>query len=249
VLDEAIGLAVKTHAEEQALVVKRNRQEYLAFVAHDLRNPLTAISLAASVLETTAPDEAGRSEHALMVRTLHRNVGQLETLVTKVLEENTETGTDEGVQPVKRYFDLWPLVQSTVQAMKLIASTDGAKLVNRVPDDLVVYADSGLLRRVFQNLLSNSIKYTPGGEVQIGGLKNEEAGSIECWVTDTGSGIPQDRLVKVFEKGEGDPDREESTGLGLAIVKRFVEAHGGEVHAESVEGQGTTIRFWLPEIG
>jgi signal transduction histidine kinase len=246
VLDEAIGLAVKTHAEEQALVVKRNRQEYLAFVAHDLRNPLTAISLAASALETIGPVQEGHAEHAQMIRTLHRNVGQLEALVTKVLEENTETDTAEGDHPVKRSFDLWPLVQSTVQAMRLIASTDGAALVNRVPDDLIVYADSGQLRRVFQNLLSNAIKYTPGGEVRIGALRNEESGSIECWVTDTGRGIPQDRLEKVFEKGEGDPEREESTGLGLAIVKRFVEAHGGEVHAESLEGQGTTIRFSLP---
>jgi signal transduction histidine kinase len=53
-------------------------------------------------------------------------------------------------------------------------------------------------------------------------------------------------LEKVFEKGEGDPEREESTGLGLAIVKRFVEAHGGAVHAESPNGPGTTIRFTLP---
>lgn len=249
VLDEAIGLAVKTHAEQQARVVKQNRQEYLAFVAHDLRNPLTAISLAASVLETIGPaqaDEADHAEHLQMIRTLHRNVRQLETLVAKVLDENTVTSTDEGDQPVKRQFDLWPLVQSTVLAMKLIASKDGARLINRVPNDLVVYADSGQLRRVFQNLLSNAITYTPGGEVRIGARKNEEAGSIDCWVTDTGRGIPQDRLEKVFEKGEGDTERQESTGLGLAIVKRSVEAHGGQVHAESVEGQGTTIRFWLP---
>jgi signal transduction histidine kinase len=249
VLDEAIGLAVKTHAEEQALVVKRNRQEYLAFVAHDLRNPLTAISLAASVLESLTPEQVSQREHAQMIRTLHRNVAQLEALVAKVLEENTDTSTDEGVQPVKRYFDLWSLVQTTVQAMKLIASTDGATLINAVPDDLVVFADSGLLRRVFQNLLSNAIKYTPGGEVRVGGLRNEATGSIECWVTDTGTGIPRDRLEKVFAKGEGDADREESTGLGLSIVKRFVEAHGGEVHAESEEGRGTTIRFSLPAIG
>ncbi len=65
-------------------------------------------------------------------------------------------------------------------------------------------------------------------------------------VTDTGTGIAADRLGKVFEKGEGDTERAESTGLGLAIVKNFVEGHGGEVSAESVEGQGTTIRFTLP---
>jgi len=99
---------------------------------------------------------------------------------------------------------------------------------------------------VFQNLLSNAINYSPGGEVRIGGRTNEADGTTLCWVTDTGTGIPAERLEKVFEKGEGDPAREDSTGLGLAIVKSFVEAHGGEVHAESPQGQGTTIRFSLP---
>ncbi len=246
VLDEAIGLAVKTHAEQRALEVKQRRQDYLAFVAHDLRNPLTAISLAASVLEMTLKEQTSDAESALMIKTLHRNVGQLEALVAKVLEENTDQGTEDGVQPVKRYFDLWPLVQAIVQGMKPLATTAGTTLINLVAHDSVVYADSSLLRRVFQNLISNAITYSPKGEVRIGGRKNEEADSTECWVADTGIGIPSDRLEKVFEKGEGDPQREESTGLGLAIVKTFVEAHGGEVHAESPEGQGTTIRFTLP---
>lgn len=246
VLDEAIGLAVKTHAEQQALAVKQRRQEYLAFVAHDLRNPLTAISLAASVLEMNLQENAGNAESAQMIKTLHRNVGQLEALVAKVLDENRDQGPEEGVHPEKRHFDLWPMVQAVIQGMKPVALTARARLFNLVPDELVVYADSSLLRRVFQNLLSNAINYTPGGEVRVGGQKNEGDGTIECWVTDNGTGIPADRLEKVFENGEGDPGRNESTGMGLAIVKRFVEAHGGEVHAESQEGQGTTIRFTLP---
>ena len=246
VLDEAIGLAVKTHAEHRALEVKRRREEYLAFVAHDLRNPLTAISLAASVLEMDLQEKSGSVESAQMIKTLHRNVGQLEALVAKVLEENTDHGADDGVHPVKRYFDLWPMVQGIVQAMKPVASASETKLINLVADDLMVFADHSLLRRVFQNLNSNAITYSPGGEVRIGGRMNEEDGATECWVTDTGSGIEAYRLEKVFEKGEGDPEREDSTGLGLAIVKSFVEAHGGTVQAESAEGQGTTIRFTLP---
>jgi two-component system phosphate regulon sensor histidine kinase PhoR len=68
---------------------------------------------------------------------------------------------------------------------------------------------------------------------------------IECSVTDNGTGIPADLLNRVFEKGEGDADKEGSIGLGLAIVKTFVEAHGGTVKAESEEGRGLTIRFTL----
>ena len=245
-LDEAIGQAVKTYAEQRALEVKQRRQDYLAFVAHDLRNPLTAISLAAGVLELNLKksDDLGSAQ---MIKTLHRNVGQLETLVAKVMEENMDSaGEDTSMKPVKRIFDLWPLAEAIVQGMKPIATTAGTTLTNQVPDDLMVLADSGQLRRVLQNLITNAITYSPGGTVHVGGRLNEENFVVECWVTDTGTGIAADRLNKVFEKGEGDNERAESTGLGLAIVKSFIEGHGGEVRAESVEGQGATIRFTLP---
>ncbi|MBK9288443.1 MAG: sensor histidine kinase [Flavobacteriales bacterium] len=246
-LDEAIGLAVKTYADQRALEVKQRRQEYLAFVAHDLRNPLTAISLAAGVLELNLQG-TGDHESGQMIKTLHRNVVQLETLVAKVMEENSASGGDDegNVETVKRSFDLWPLVEAIVHAMKPVATTAGTALLNHVPEELVVLADSGQLRRVLQNLITNAITYSPGGTVEIGGLLNEADSLVECWVSDTGKGIAADRLDKVFEKGEGDNERAESTGLGLAIVKSFVEGHGGEVRAESVEGQGTTIRFTLP---
>jgi two-component system phosphate regulon sensor histidine kinase PhoR len=246
VLDGAIGLAVETFASQQALEVKRRRQEYLAFVAHDLRNPLTAISLAAGVLETTLQEQRGDVESAQMIRTLHRNVAQLEALVAKVLEENTDEGTDDATKLERRHFDLWPLVESLVHAIKPVAEEAGTALINLVPGDLVVYGDAGQVRRIFQNLISNSIAYTRGGAIRIGARQQEGTGGVECWVTDTGTGITDSRLITVFEKGEGDPDREDSTGLGLAIVKSFVEMHGGKVIAESEPGQGTTIRFTLP---
>jgi signal transduction histidine kinase len=246
VLDGAIGLAVETFASQQALEVKRRRQEYLAFVAHDLRNPLTAISLAAAVLETTLQEQRGDVESAQMIRTLHRNVAQLEGLVAKVLEENTDEGTDEASKLERRYFDLWPLVESLVHAIKPVAEEAGTTLINLVPLDLVVFGDSGQIKRIFQNLISNSIAYTRNGAIRMGARLQEETGAVECWVTDTGTGIMRNRLKTVFEKGEGDPDREDSTGLGLAIVKSFVVMHGGKVSAESEHGQGTTIRFTLP---
>jgi signal transduction histidine kinase len=69
---------------------------------------------------------------------------------------------------------------------------------------------------------------------------------VECWVIDDGAGIPEDRIDKVFERLEADPEKEGGTGLGLAIVKEVVEAHGGQVTAESKLKEGTTLRFTLP---
>ncbi len=246
VLDEAIGLAVQTFATQRALEVQRRREEYLAFVAHDLRTPLNAISMAASVLELTLPKRDASAETGQMLKTLRRNVQHLDGLVRKVLEENTNLQTEIGVKLQRREFDLWPLVEALIHDLHPVAGTSSTQLVNKVPDDLVVYADASLLRRVFQNLIANAIKYTPRGEVIIGARELGAECVVECWVSDNGAGIPEELLEKVFDKGETDPENAGGTGLGLAIVKTFIEAHGGTVAVERKEGFGSTFRFSLP---
>ncbi|MEK6261670.1 MAG: HAMP domain-containing sensor histidine kinase [Planctomycetota bacterium] len=246
VLDGAIGLAVQSYATQQALEVQRRREEYLAFVAHDLRTPLNAISLAARVLELTLPERGTNAETSQMLKALRRNVLQLEGLVCKVIEESTNLQTEIGVKLQRRAFDLWPLVEALIHDLHPVAGTASTQLINKIPDDLVVYADASLLRRVFQNLIANAIKYTPRGEVIIGARELGAEGAIECWVSDNGAGIPEELLEKVFEKGETDPANEGGMGLGLAIVKTFTEAHGGQVTVESKEGGGSTFRFSLP---
>jgi two-component system phosphate regulon sensor histidine kinase PhoR len=246
VLDHAIGLALQTYATQRALDDQRRREEYLAFVAHDLRTPLNAISLAGRVLEMTLPAQGTSAETGLMLKALRRNVQQLEGLVSKVLQENTNLQTELGIKLERREFDLWPFVEALIHDLHPVAGTSSTALINRVPDDLVVYADASLLKRIFQNLIANAIKYTPRGEIVIGAQELGAAGVVESWVSDNGAGIPAEFLEKVFEKGETDSETEGGTGLGLAIVKTFTEAHGGTVTAESKEGTGSTFRFSLP---
>ena len=246
VFDEAIGLAIQTFATQQALELQRRRDEYLAFVAHDLRTPLNAIALVARILELAQADRSDRTETYRTLKTLRRNVQQLEALVEKVLKESAHIQTEAGVKLEPRAFDLWPLVESVVHDLHPMAETASTRLLNEIPEDLVAYADASLLRRVFQNLVANAITYTPRGEVVIGARETGVEGAIECWVSDNGSGIPEDRLEKVFDKLETDPQKEGGIGLGLAIVKAFVEAHGGKVTAETKEGVGSTFRFTLP---
>ena len=246
VLDGAIGSAVQTYAAQRALDVQHRREEYLAFVAHDLRTPLNAISLAVRVLELTLPARDTSAGTTQMLKALHRNVQQLEGLVGKVLEENQNLQTEVGVKLQRRTFDLWPLVESLIHDLHPVAGAASTQLINRVPDDLVVYADASLLRRVFQNLIANAIKYTPRGEIVIGAREPGAEGAVECWVSDNGAGIPEEFLEKVFDKGETDPENDGGMGLGLAIVKMFTEAHGGQVTVESKEGVGSTFRFSLP---
>ena len=246
VLDGAIGLAVQTFASQRALDVQRRREEYLAFVAHDLRTPLNAISLAANVLELTLKSGGGNAESSQMLNTMRRNVQQLVGLVSKIIDENTNIETEGGTKLERRKLDLWPVVEALIHDLKPVAGTNSTKLVNEIPHDLVVYADASLLRRVLQNLIANAIKYTPHGQITIAAKELVTEDSIECWVRDTGTGIPKELLSRVFDKGESDPENDGGLGLGLAIVKTFVEAHGGNVAIDSTEGIGSTVRFTLP---
>jgi len=246
VLDGAIGVAVQTFAAERAREVRQHRDEHLAFVAHDLRTPLNAISLATSVLERTLPMPNNGAAYAQMFKTLRRNVQHLDALVGKVIEENTKLLSEVGIKLERRAFDLWPLVESLIHDLDPVAHVAHTRLINQVPDDLVVYADAGLLRRVFQNIIANAIAYAPRGKVVIGAREFGAERTVECWVSDNGAGIPRERLEKVFDKAETDPGKEGGWGLGLAIVKTFVEAHGGKVSVESKEGVGSTFRCTLP---
>lgn len=246
VFDHAIGLALETYATQKALEVKQRREEYLAFVAHDLRTPLFAISLAGRVLEQALPKRGYGEDSAQMLKSLRRSVQQLEGLVQKVLEENTHPEDGNSIHVVRRSFDLWPVVERLISDTALMAEAAGTKIVNRVPDDLVVYADAGLLQRILQNLVSNAMKYTPQGVVTIGAKDLTDENNVVCWVSDNGEGIPSDMQQKIFDKGETDADRADGAGLGLAIVQTFTEAHGGKVTVESALGAGSTFRFTLP---
>ncbi len=260
VFDLAIGIALQTYSSQRALEVKQKREEYLAFVAHDLQTPLFAISLAGRVLENRLPKLGFTVDSGQMLRTLRRSVQQLEGLVRKVLDENSNLGNgedltnDSGIKLERREFDLWPLVESLMEEIQPLAEGAKTRLINQVPDDLIVFADAGLLKRILQNLVSNAIRYTPGGEIVVeardigtdGDPNRESGGGIDCWVSDNGAGIPEDMLANVFNKGESDPGNTDSTGLGLAIVQRFVEAHGGRVSVESTQGKGSTFKFSMP---
>ena len=243
--DDAIGAAVKAFADSQAREVQRRRTEYLAFVAHDLRTPLSAITFSTYLLEQRLGGNGLDAENTRLLKILARNTRQLETLVGSVLAENTQLLTELGVKIERRKFDLWPMVETLVQDLQPIASKAGTRVVNQVPDELEANADANLLRRVLQNLLSNAIAYAPGGEVTVGAADPGGGDPLEIWVRDNGAGIPADRIDKVFDALETDPKRD-GVGLGLAIVKTFVEAHDGKVSVESVEGNGSTFRFTLP---
>ena len=247
VLDGAIGAAVRSFAAQKALEVQQRREEYLSFVAHDLRTPLSAISLSAKVLERIlGKDDSEQPQLTRMWAALRRNVRHLEALVSKIIEENANLETEVGVKLQRREFDLWPLVEGLVHDLHSVADAGTTRLINAVPEDLVAYADASLFRRILQNLIANAIAYTPRGEVVIGARNTDAEGAIECFVRDNGEGIAPERCRIVFDKDVTDPARDGGLGLGLAIVKTFVEAHNGVVTVDSKLGAGSTFCVALP---
>jgi signal transduction histidine kinase len=191
------------------------------------------------------PEESKTDKSRMLLETLRRNVGRLRALVNAVVREDARIDTGAELVLRRREFDLWPLVQGLVYDLRPLAAPAGTRLVNSVPEDLTICADAPALSQVFQNLLSNAIRYAPGGRVTVT-ARALEGGGVECSVSDTGSGIEESRLAKIFEKGETD-GREGGTGLGLAIARQVVEAHGGRVCARSRPGEGATFLFDIPD--
>jgi len=242
-IDEAVRLAVMAFAAQQALIRKEQEDEHLAFVAHDLRTPLNAVSLLVDELRLGL-DEKATQDAGDLFEILRRNLQRVEDLIKQVLDTKVQpSALGSSFRPECRTFELWPLVQRLVIDLKSVSSEHDIEVVNEIPRPLRVWADAGLISQVFQNMLGNAFKYAARGRVVVSA--REEGGTVTCVVHDNGAGIPLEMLAKVFEKTASDPDKA-GTGLGLAIVKQIVEAHGGSVSAESVHGAGATFTFSLP---
>jgi two-component system phosphate regulon sensor histidine kinase PhoR len=244
IIDNAVAGAVDVFAREQANEIQRHREEHLTFVAHDVRTPLNAISLIATVLSEEL-DPASR-KLAEMLRDLQRNVQRIDELVQHILRKDQNQKAPGGLNLVRREIDLWPLVHQLVQDLQPVAAAAKVKIRNLVPRQLTLNADAILMVRTLQNIVGNAIKFAPGGDIEIGAKEN--ATDMECWVQDNGTGIAPDRLESIFDKHETDADPlRAGFGLGLAIFKQIIEAHGGKISVQSQPGAGSTFRFSIPK--
>jgi two-component system, OmpR family, phosphate regulon sensor histidine kinase PhoR len=242
VVDEAIALAVQTYATQLGLEVKKHRDEHIAFVAHDLRTPLQAIALTVSMIEQLLGQSSANDKAEKLLKVLRRNIQQLEKSVLEVIKTNSDSPATEKLE--RRNIDLWPLVESVVAGLAPVAAASAVELSNDVPADVLAFADAGLLARVIESLLSYAVNSAPRGAVAV---EADElvGGGIECRIKHNGPALSADELGTLFDN-HGSITGPQAVGLGLEIVKQSVEAHGGEVSAESSEGQGVIICFRLP---
>lgn len=239
-------------ADEDALVEARARAEaaseaksrFLATVSHEFRTPLNGILGMSDLLADTGLD----AEQSTYVQALRISGEALLALVDDILDfAKVEAGR---LELAEEPFDLVQLVETVSELMAPRAQAKGIELAAYIAPELPtqLVGDRDRLRQILLNLVGNAVKFTDAGGV---GLSVRRVGSlVEILVSDTGPGIPTDRLEVIFGEFEqlesGAGIRHAGTGLGLAIVRRLVGLMGGEVRAESRLGEGASFRVTLP---
>lgn len=220
------------------------RTDLTSMVFHDLRSPIGNIISSLEVLQATLSetDETIESVLSIAMRSSRRASRLVESLL-----DLDRLETNRAVLNLSQA-SIGALIAEAVEEIHPTAEAKGQLLRMELPPRLpVLEIDVDMIRRVLINLLENAIKYTRGGD-QITVKAAAEDERIVVSVADSGPGIPAEDLEKIFEKFTrvtGD-DRPKGLGLGLAFCRMAVEAHGGEIHVESEEGQGATFFFTLP---
>ncbi len=222
------------------------RRELIMNVTHDLATPLTAIAGLGEALADGISQN--REDYQESGRIIMRETLRLRRLVKDLhMMSKAEAG---AMQPQRRAVRLAPLVDEAFAALIPEFERVDVEPRNNVPYNLpTVWADPDMLSRVFDNLCSNALRYTPaGGNVTVEAVQQDAMLIVS--VIDSGQGIPTAALPRIFDRFyRADPARQVTTGgsgLGLAIVRAIVEAHGGKVWAENTSGAGACICFTLP---
>ena len=224
----------------------RRKNEFLATLAHELRNPLAPLSNMVEVLKRAEGD----TEMLKRARvTIERQLGQMVRLVDDLLDLNRITR--DRLELRKSEVPLSSVIQHAVEvARPLVDSADHDLRVDLPKEPIYLQADPARLAQVFGNLLNNSCKYTrPGGAIWVNAKRLD--GNVVVTIKDTGEGIPRDKLLTIFDmftQVDRDPERSQGgLGIGLTLVKRLVEMHGGSIEARSAGvGQGSEFVVRLP---
>lgn len=239
------GLITVLHDITEQEKIDLERREFVANVSHELRTPLTTMR---SYLEALS-DGAWKDEE---IAPNFLSVTQTETermirLVNDLLQLSKMDSKDYRLK--KEWFNFVDFFNRIIDRFEIIKDENTAFERKLLDYGAFVEGDADKLTQVLDNIISNAMKYSPqGGKITF--KVEEKEDHIVVSVSDQGMGIPKENLQQIFERfyrvDKARTRKLGGTGLGLAIAKEMVEAHGGEIWAESVEGKGTTVSFTLP---
>jgi two-component system phosphate regulon sensor histidine kinase PhoR len=226
--------------------LEQQRDEYLALISHDLRNPLAAMSLFVQTL-TRSLEKKGLAEDVHIAGRVARNVRRMTTMIEELSESTSLEAS--GVTLRRVPVDLRELVVGVVhdmddaQAGRITIETEDAS-------PLRVFADVSRLERVVGNLFTNALKYS-AEDAPVKARLARRGSEVELEVTDVGIGIAPESLKMLFERyyrTAGGKARAAGLGLGLYIARLIVEGHGGRIEVSSQVGKGSTFRVILPAL-
>ncbi len=218
------------------------KDNFLSNISHELRTPLTSVvGYTELLLDENLPEDQRRK-----VEVIFRNSKRLSRLIRELLDSHMiESST---LQLTKQTIMINDIVASVTEDLKNIATTKNIPIIINIPENLIINGDAERIMQVFMNIVENAIKFTIAGQITISGKREDEKIHIE--INDTGIGIPEDRLDKIFERfyqvDSSNKRRYGGAGLGLWISKNIIEGHGGRIWAES-KNSGSTFHILLPE--
>ena len=213
------------------------RTDFIANVSHELKSPLAVIGNYAAILQRPGVTEEQRQEYAAAIADSSRRLAQL---VTNILKLNKLE--NQQIFPQAREFDLSAQLCDCLLQFEDEWERKDLNIETELPDEVRIRSDAELLSLVWNNLISNAVKFTPdGGTIAV--RLQQEGEWITVSVRDTGCGMTQEVGRHIFEKFyQGDPSRAtRGNGLGLALVKRVADILGGEISVQSILGQGSTF--------
>ena len=228
--------------------VNKIRRDFVANVSHELKTPATSLHLLAEVLEETIEEDPVQAR--LFAAQLKKETERLARLITDLLDLTRLESQERVEHPAP--VDVRSVLMTVLARMRRVARKKNITLLWKRfgrAAQYTVRGDETQLTSMFTNLVDNAVKYTPpGGRVEVtGGFEGAE---IVIRVSDTGMGIPEGKLPRIFERFyRVDKARSKATGgtgLGLSIVKHVAENHGGRVTVESTPGEGSTFTVYLP---
>jgi two-component system phosphate regulon sensor histidine kinase PhoR len=224
---------------------ERVQKEFLSNVSHELRTPLTAVRTTAEALLSGAKNDTVLLDRFL--RTILRETDRLSNLVgdlTEIVRISSGLASTE-----KSNCEIEDIVFQAVEVVRPLARNKNISISVDVPKNLTVLCDGTQMVHAVRNLVDNAVKYTPeGGSVSVSAGSQDS--KLYIRVQDTGIGIPQGEVSRIFERFyRVDKARSREyggTGLGLSIVKEIVNAHGGEITVETELGKGSTFTIFIP---
>lgn len=244
---EVIEKTRAIHELKESLEV---RHKMFSIISHDLKNPILGYKALVDDYVSNF-DSLDIEDFRELLQMLQKSSDNLSNLLNDLLTWANFQRNQIAYNPTE--FDLSFVATQVIEQANLQAQAKQIGLVNKIPSETLVLADPSLVSLIFRNLISNAIKFTPqGGFVTLFAAKNKEDQKIEVSVSDTGVGIPEDKIQELFKvrtnKTTLGTNKESGTGLGLVIVHEAVAINQGKIKVESKLGKGSTFTFTLPSV-